>query len=99
MHNIAEGCDAGTDLEFARFLKIARRSCSEVQSELYLAADRDYATETETKQAYELADEVKRVINGLIGYLRSADRIPRRSTPQVRELPTLYSTTDHETKD
>jgi four helix bundle protein len=42
MHNIAEGCDAGTDPEFTRFLKIARRSASEVQSELYLALDRRY---------------------------------------------------------
>ena len=49
MHNIAEGCDSGTDPEFIRFLKIARRSGSEVQSELYLALDRKYITEAETK--------------------------------------------------
>lgn len=42
MHNIAEGFDSGTDPEFIRFLKIARRSASEVQSELYLALDRKY---------------------------------------------------------
>ena len=42
MHNIAEGCDAGTDPEFVRFLKMSRRSTSEVQSELYLALDRKY---------------------------------------------------------
>ncbi len=32
MHNIAEGFDAGTNPEFIRFLKLARRSASEVQS-------------------------------------------------------------------
>ncbi len=42
MHNIAEGFDAGTNPEFIRFLKIARRSASEVQSQLYLALDRKY---------------------------------------------------------
>jgi four helix bundle protein len=70
MHNVAEGCDAGTDKEFIRFLKIARRSGSEVQSQLYLALDRHYITEDEVKASYELADEAKRLINGLIGYLR-----------------------------
>ena len=40
MHNIAEGFDAGSDAEFIRFLKMARRSASEVQSQLYLALDR-----------------------------------------------------------
>jgi four helix bundle protein len=70
MHNIAEGCDAGTDPEFIRFLKMARRSGSEVQSELYLALDRKYITEAELKQAYEQADEAKRLINGLIAFLR-----------------------------
>jgi len=35
MRNIAEGFDSGTNPEFIRFLKIARRSASEVQSELY----------------------------------------------------------------
>lgn len=44
MHNIAEGFDAGTNPEFIRFLKIARRSASEVQSQLYFALDRKYIT-------------------------------------------------------
>ena len=37
MHNIAEGFDAGYDKEFIRFLKLTRRSATEVQSEIYLA--------------------------------------------------------------
>ncbi len=72
MHNIAEGFDSGTDLEFIRFLKIARRSASEVQSQLYLAVDRKYITEPERQQAHELATETKRLINGMIGYLRQS---------------------------
>lgn len=71
MHNIAEGFDAGTDAEFARFLKMARRSASEVQSQLYLAMDQQYLSQTELTQAYNLAEEVKKLINGLIGYLSS----------------------------
>lgn len=70
MHNVAEGFDAGSDAEFIRFLKIARRSASEVQSELYLALDRKYITGDEVRVAYDTATEVKRLINGMIGYLR-----------------------------
>jgi four helix bundle protein len=69
MHNIAEGFDAGTDPEFIRFLKMSRRSASEVQSQLYLALDQEYISETQLKDAYRLAADVKRLINGLIGYL------------------------------
>ncbi len=72
MHNIAEGCDAGTDPEFIRFLKMSRRSASEIQSELYLALDRKYIAEGELSEMYALADEVKEVINGLIAYLRKS---------------------------
>jgi four helix bundle protein len=70
MHNIAEGIDSGTNPEFIRFLKMSRRSASEVQSELYLALDRKYITQNELAAAYDLATETKKLINGLIGYLR-----------------------------
>ena len=70
MHNIAEGFDAGSDTEFIRFLKISRRSASEAQSELYLALDRNYITAVQLQKAYDKATEVKRLINGLISYLR-----------------------------
>ena len=74
MHNIAEGFDAGSDSEFIRFLKMARRSASEVQSQFYLALDRRYITEDERKMTDEMATEVKKLINGLISYLRASSR-------------------------
>ncbi|HEY3313179.1 MAG TPA: four helix bundle protein [Anaerolineales bacterium] len=69
MHNIAEGFEAGYDPEFVRFLRIARRSASEVQSELYLAQDAGYINQDELKNAYALSVETKKLINGLITYL------------------------------
>ena len=72
MHNIAEGFNAGTNPEFIRFLKISRRSASEVQSQLYLALDRKYITNDELNIAYSLATETKRFINGMIAYLRKS---------------------------
>ena len=72
MHNIAEGFDAGTNPEFIRFLKIARRSASEGQSELFLALDRKYINKEQLNTAYNLATESKRLINGMIAYLRTS---------------------------
>ncbi len=69
MHNIAEGFEAGYNAEFVRFLKMARRSAGEVQSELYLALDADYINEDELKKAYELTIEIKKLVNGFITYL------------------------------
>ena len=70
MHNIAEGFESGSDPEFVRFLKMARRSAGEVQSQLYLALDVSYITEEERQRAYSLATEVKRLINAMMTYLR-----------------------------
>jgi four helix bundle protein len=73
MHNIAEGFESGSDPEFVRFLKMARRSAGEVQSQLYLALDVDYITENERQKAHALATEVKKLINGMMAYLRKSD--------------------------
>ncbi len=55
MNNIAEGFDSDTNMEFLRFLRYARRSCSEVQSELYAALDQQYITEMEFHDVYDQA--------------------------------------------
>jgi four helix bundle protein len=72
MANIAEGFDAGSDAEFIRFLRYARRSASEVQSHLYIALDQDYVTQGQFDEIYEAAAEAKRLIGGFIRYLQSS---------------------------
>ena len=52
MHNIAEGFDSETNPEFVRFLRYAKRSCTEVQSELYMALDHQYITDAEFEDVY-----------------------------------------------
>ncbi len=73
MHNIAEGFESGYDPEFTRFLKMARRSADEVQSEFYLALDANYISDEELEKGCDLAVETKKPINGLIKYLRNSD--------------------------
>jgi four helix bundle protein len=83
MANIAEGFDAGSDAEFIRFLRYARRSASEVQSHLYIAPDQGYITQAQFSELYETAAEAKRLIGGFIRYLEPSSS--RSSTRSQRE--------------
>lgn len=69
MHNIAEGFDAETNPEFIRFLRYAKRSCTEVQSELYVALDEAYIASDEFDLTYALAGRTRAAIRGFINYL------------------------------
>ncbi|MHB8258752.1 MAG: four helix bundle protein [Bacteroidia bacterium] len=70
MANIAEGFDRNTDKEFAQFLFIAKGSNAETLSHLYVAFDLKYITEQEFEPLKEKIIEVRKVINGLISYLK-----------------------------
>lgn len=72
MHNIAEGFSSGSDAEFRRFLRYAQRSCSEVQSELYVALDQKYISNTEFDELYKQASQTQSSIGGFIKYLNSS---------------------------
>ena len=81
MHNIAEGFDSETNAEFIRFLRYAKRSCTEVQSELYVALDEAYISRDEFDDTYEKARRTRAAIRGFINY-------PDRSKCR-RENPTV----------
>ena len=72
MHNCAEGFDSGFDNEFVVFLKYARRSASEIQSEIYLALDRKYVDDSAFELIYNKATETKKIINALLSYLHKS---------------------------
>ena len=72
--NIAEGFSRQTDKEFVQFLHIAKGSTSEVQSQLYIAADLGYINQEELTKLYNQADEVARLLTGFIKYLKGADK-------------------------
>ncbi len=69
MHNIAEGFDSGSNKEFIRFLRYAKRSSTEVQSELYVAFDQNYISTEEFGFAYKHAGRTRAAIKGWIRYL------------------------------
>ena len=70
MHNIAEGFDSESNAEFIRFLRYAKRSCTEVQSELYVALDEGYISSKEFNETYKLAGRTRAAIRGFINYLK-----------------------------
>jgi four helix bundle protein len=74
MHNIAEGFDSGTSPEFIRFLSYAKRSCTEVQSELYVAIDQNYLTPDRFQSLYTLCGQIRAAIHGFMRYLRDNGR-------------------------
>lgn len=69
MHNIAEGFDGGSDAEFAKFLRYAERSCSELKSQLYVALDQVYISQERFQLLYLKADTIHSKIGGFIAYL------------------------------
>jgi len=86
MHNIAEGFDSETNAEFIRFLRYAKRSCTEVQSELYLALDEEYVSTDEFKDVYEQARRTRAAIYGFIKYLKKyeEDKTTNREPKNLR---------------
>lgn len=65
MSNIAEGFERGSRAEFAQFLAVAKASCGEVRSLLYVALDEEWLTAEEFKAVSQQTEEVGRVIGGL----------------------------------
>ena len=70
MSNVAEGFDAGSDKAFISFVNYAYRSATEVQSLLYVALDVRYVDQSDFQKGFDQALKTKRLIGGLIRYLR-----------------------------
>lgn len=68
MSNIAEGFERYSNPDFARFLAIARGSCAEVKSQLYLAKSLDYISEDDFRKLHEMCS----LQSGSIGKFRGS---------------------------
>src|ERR1043166_8495535 len=65
MSNIAEGFERGRPAEFHQFLSIAKGSCAELRSQLYVALDAGYLNEPQFQELMFDATEAGQVIGGL----------------------------------
>jgi four helix bundle protein len=65
MSNIAEGFERNRSAEFHQFLSIAKASCAELRSQMYIALDACYLDQERFEQLLALAIEVGKIIGGL----------------------------------
>lgn len=94
MHNTAEGFDSETNAEFIRFLRYAKRSCTEVQSQLYVALDNGYITQKHFDDVYEQARRTRAAIRGFINYL--VKYVKSQSSLHIKEVYAKYNTDESE---
>jgi four helix bundle protein len=65
MSNLAEGFERGRASEFHQFCSVAKASCAEVRSQLYIAFDVGHLTQSVFENLLAQAQEVGQVIGGL----------------------------------
>src|SRR5689334_14340474 len=86
--DIAEGSGRWNLLDFRHFLRDARGSAYEVETQIIIAQRQGYVSQQRTDDLAARCAEVVRLINGLIRYVGkrlcqppTVNRQPRRSTP------------------
>jgi four helix bundle protein len=86
--NIAEGFGRYYYQEGVRFCYLARGSLDELWSHLRLSADLGYLTELEMDQIATKIEEVRRLLNGYIAFLRRSKRgAGEAGGPAIQEVP------------
>ncbi len=66
MNNIAEGFERNTNRELKNFLYIAKGSCGELRSMLYIALELKYICKNDFEELYTLSLEISKLLSGFI---------------------------------
>lgn len=72
MSNVAEGFERGGNQEFVQFLYVAKASCGEVRSQVYVAFDQSYVAAAEVDELTNSFKRLSSMISNFITYLRKS---------------------------
>jgi len=87
MSNIAEGFERGGRKEFIQFLAVAEGSAGELRTQVVALLDVGYVSQQSYDELYRLAEEIGRIIGGLMKYLQSSEVPgPKYLTPNRQEV-------------
>ena len=90
MSNIAEGFEYQSKRQFIKYLYIAKGSAGELRSQLYVAFDNEYITESELDELKNEATAISKQCSGLITYLEQykpqANRVQETDHDEFYEM-------------
>jgi len=85
--NIAEGKAHYSNPDFVRFLRHARGSLAEIETQVLIAQERQYVPATAASKLTQKLDELERILSGLINSLKKHE-VTRDSEPHDSGLAT-----------
>ena len=72
--NIAEGYERNSSREFARSLKIAKGSCGELRTQLYIGIEAGFLDKTQAMKFIQETEEISKMLQGLISKVSTKTR-------------------------
>lgn len=85
MSNIAEGFERGGNQEFLQFLYIAKGSCGEVRTQLYVALDQGYVDKEKFDNLVNVAKRISVMLSKLIDSIRKSGLMGEKFKPAKRK--------------
>ncbi|MEW6086853.1 MAG: four helix bundle protein [bacterium] len=86
MSNIAEGYERSGNQELIQFLSIAKGSCGEVRTQLYVAMDQEYLDKKQCEELISAFKKISIMLNNFMEYLKGSRlkgvkyKMPRQKT-------------------